>query len=169
MSCAMGHGNWKLIYCFYVGIAIALAHDGKTRQELASELTHLEENSDKSQESESTAESASVPVEKTVTLNKMRSSNFYVSIFPPSLIVHCVILVVVDGKQSSRRNCIDTPVLCLRGKNWKVSGQFELLFDTRNFKLTWSWWPESFRPVFYLWNPMYCQSSRNEFGRKRAT
>lgn len=61
----------------FTGIAIALAHDGKTRQELASELTHLEENSDKSQESESTAESASVPVEKTVTLNKMRSSNFY--------------------------------------------------------------------------------------------
>jgi len=61
----------------FTGIAIALAHDGKTRQELASELTHLEENSEKSQEAEATVESASVAVEKTVTLNKMRSPNFY--------------------------------------------------------------------------------------------
>ena len=64
----------------FLGIAIALAHDGKTRQELASELTHLEENSEKSQEAEATVESASVAVEKTVTLNKMRSPNFYVSV-----------------------------------------------------------------------------------------
>ena len=67
-------------FTLFLGIAIALAHDGKTRQELASELTHLEENSEKSQEAEATVESASLPVEKTVTLNKMRSPNFYVSV-----------------------------------------------------------------------------------------
>ena len=55
-------------FTLFLGIAIALAHDGKTRQELASELTHLEENSEKSQEAEATVESASVAVEKTVTL-----------------------------------------------------------------------------------------------------
>ena len=105
----------------FLGIAIALAHDGKTRQELASELTHLEENSEKSQEAEATGvESASVPVEKTVTPNKMRSPNFYVSVTNTVYVMiffSIVFLLVVDGKQSSRRNRFDTPVLCLWGKN----------------------------------------------------
>ena len=61
-----------------------MAHDGKTRQELASELNHLEadNSSDKKNQDEASGidiESTNT-MEKSIVLDKMKSSpNFYVS------------------------------------------------------------------------------------------
>ena len=67
----------EILQLAFSGIAIALAHDGKTRQELASELTHLEEaNSEKNQDE---TEVESTLVEKGAPLIKLKSPNFYVS------------------------------------------------------------------------------------------
>ena len=105
----------EILQLAFSGIAIALAHDGKTRQELASELTHLEEaNSEKHQDE---TEVESTLVEKGAPLIKLKSPNFYVSPTAFSQIFFNVFYSTIDGKQGPRRNRSHTPVICLWGKN----------------------------------------------------
>ena len=69
----------EILQLAFSGIAIALAHDGKTRQELASELTHLEEANINSEKNQDETEVESTLLEKGAPLIKLKSPNFYVS------------------------------------------------------------------------------------------
>ena len=65
-----------LITCFS-GIAIALAHDGKTRQELASELTHMEDINIQDTGSDSAVKSNL----GSNRVSSVKSFNFFVRLF----------------------------------------------------------------------------------------